>query len=131
MSHKFKISLPVLAIIVGIAGSSFTTTHPVNEKVKKAALHARADQQWFVYSDGADNIASNITEARNTSNYTPAGQNPEGCQGTDNLCAIFTDTDTNGQPVITPNQGVDNELQDYFNSSGTTVGQDLLEKPEQ
>ncbi|HEY1165775.1 MAG TPA: hypothetical protein VGE90_11430 [Chitinophaga sp.] len=116
---KFGIGLS--AVVLAVGAVTYT----------KASKHVKGAyaQQWFLYSDGGDDIASNITEARNVNNYIAAGSTaPVECSSTVRLCAIFTET-SGGLPVIGQGTTVDNQLVTYFNTSGTTVGSLLKEKP--
>jgi len=114
---KFGIGLSAIVLAVGAVTYTRASKH-----VKGAYA-----QQWFLYSDGGDDIASNISEARNVNNYIAAGATaPVECSSTVRLCAIFTES-SGGLPVIGAN--VDNQLVTYFNTSGATVGSLLKEKP--
>jgi hypothetical protein len=116
---KFGIGLS--AVVLAVGAVTYT----------KAGKHARGayTQQWFLYSDGGDDIASNITEARNVNNYIAVGTSaPVECNSNVRLCAIQAEI-SNGLPVITQGATLDNQLVTYFNTSGATVGSLLKEKP--
>jgi uncharacterized protein (DUF2235 family) len=116
---KFGIGLSAVVLAVG------AVTYSRASKISQGAYA----QQWFLYSDGGDDIASNITEARNVNNYIAVGANvPVDCNSNVRLCAIQAETN-NGLPVITQGTTLDNQLVSYFNTSGATVGGLLREKP--
>lgn len=116
---KFGIGLSAVVLAVGAV-----TYTRAGKNVKGAYA-----QQWFLYSDGGDDIASNVTEARNVNNYIAAGATaPVECSSNVRLCAIFAET-SGGLPVITQGTILDNQLVTYFNTSGTSVGSLLKEKP--
>jgi hypothetical protein len=116
---KFGIGLSAVVLAVGAV-----TYTKASRNVKGAFA-----PQWFLYSDGGDDIASNITEARNVNNYVAVGTSaPVECNSNVRLCAIQTET-SNGLPVISQGSTLDNQLVTYFNTSGATVGNLLREKP--
>ncbi|HEY0612052.1 MAG TPA: hypothetical protein VGD35_20405 [Chitinophaga sp.] len=116
---KFGIGLS--AVVLAVGAVTYT-------KASKNAQGAFAPQ-WFLYSDGGDDIAANITEARNVNNYIAVGATtPVECSSNARLCAIQAET-SNGLPVITQGTTLDNQLVTYFNTSGATVGSQLREKP--
>lgn len=116
---KFGIGLS--AIVLAVGAVTYT-------KAGKNVQGAFA-QQWFLYSDGGDDVAMNISEARNVNNYIAVGATaPVECSSNVHLCAIFAETN-GGQPVITQGTTLDNQLVTYFNTSGTSVGSLLKEKP--
>lgn len=116
---KFGIGLSAVVLAVGAVSYTRASKH-----VKSAYA-----QQWFLYSDGGDDIAANLAEARNVNNYILVGAiAPVECSSIVRLCAIFAET-SGGLPVISQGTAVDNQLITYFNTSGGTVGSLLKEKP--
>ncbi|WP_298731769.1 hypothetical protein [uncultured Chitinophaga sp.] len=117
---KFTIGLS--AVVLAVAAVTYT-------KASKNMQGAFVPQ-WFLYSDGGDDIASNITEARNVNNYIVVGGSyPVECTSNVHLCAIQTEMNSSGQPVIIQGTPLDNQLVTYFNTSGASVGYLLREKP--
>lgn len=116
-----KFGIGLLAVVLAVGAVSYT----------KASKNTKGTfaPQWFLYSDGGDDIASNITEARNVNNYIAIGVNvPVECNSNARLCAIQAET-SSGLPVIVQGTTLDNQLVSYFNTSGATVGTLLREKP--
>ncbi|SEK38460.1 hypothetical protein SAMN04488505_10195 [Chitinophaga rupis] len=111
----------LLAVLLAVTAASYTHA---GKLVKKPVT-----TQWFLYSDGGDDIAFNVGEARNAGNYIEAGTDvSDVCNGTVNLCAVLAQTN-NHLPVITQGSTLDNQLVTYFNTGGTSVGGFLKEKP--
>ena len=116
-----KFGIGLLAVVLAVGAVSYT-------KASKNAKGAFAPQ-WFLYADGGDDFALNITEARNVNNYIAVGVNiPVECNSNTHLCAIQAEI-SNGTPVITQGTTLDNQLVTYFNTSGASVGSLLREKP--
>jgi len=116
-----KFGIGLAAIVLAVGAVTYT-------KASKNVQGAFAPQ-WFLYSDGGDDVAMNISEARNVNNYIAVGVNvPVDCTSNVHLCAIQAET-SGGLPVITQGTTLDNQLVTYFNTSGTSVGNLLKEKP--
>ncbi len=116
-----KFGIGLLAVMIAVGAVSYT-------KAGKSTKDAFAPQ-WFLYADGGDDIAVNISEARNTANYIAVGVTlPVECNSNVHLCAIQAET-SNGYPVIIQGTTLYNQLVTYFNTSGTSVGSLLREKP--
>lgn len=116
-----KFGIGLTAVLLAVGAVSYTQA---SKNVKGAFA-----PQWFLYADGGDDIASNISEARNVNNYIAVGVSvPVECSSNVRLCAIQAET-SNGLPVITQGTTLDNQLVTYFSTSGTSVGSLLREKP--
>jgi hypothetical protein len=116
-----KFGIGLLAVMISVGAVSYT-------KAGKSTKGAFAPQ-WFLYSDGGDDVAINISEARNVANYIAVGVTlPTECNSNVHLCAIQAEM-SGGYPVITQGTTLDNQLVTYFNTGGASVGSLLREKP--
>lgn len=85
MSHKSKLMLPILAAIVGIAASAFTT-------VKPNSRSGNLSDTWYQYN-GAQTPAARKT----ASNYAKISSDPL-CAETKNECAVELNQDFGNTP---------------------------------
>lgn len=79
MKH-FKISMiAVIAIVMGIAASAFTTNNQSNEE------HGRLTTAWFQFM-GSD--PTNLSQVQDNTNYSYQSGLP--CSGSNHICAVQT-----------------------------------------
>lgn len=102
MKNKSKLMLPILAVIVGVAASAFTTTRP-NSKATNLS------DTWYQYDGPAQQT---IPDRETASNYIKLSGTPL-CSGANNECAVELNQDFGNTP---------NFSNVTFNSNGFPIG---------
>lgn len=74
---KSKLMLPILAVIVGVAASAFTTVNANHS-------NTRAGTYWYTYTGPTQSVS----DRSNPANYTNPSTSEPQCVGKSNECAV-------------------------------------------
>jgi hypothetical protein len=94
---KIRIGLPVIALMIAIAGSAFTT-------ISKSTPANQTDLFWYVYDADTDELVSQIGSGQ-VSKEEAASTGCESDQGVE--CARAYSSPMTGLPISGPQSGVD------------------------